>query len=54
MIVDINTREQAKVQAWSDFKEKTPSIIEVPNWDTLTPRQKKTAVSHINNMNSLI
>ena len=28
MIVDINTREQAKVQAWSDFKEKTPSIIE--------------------------
>tara|TARA_R110000764_G_scaffold20407_6_gene52429 strand:+ start:1603 stop:1767 length:165 start_codon:yes stop_codon:yes gene_type:complete len=50
----IQSRESAKVKAWNNFQTKATSIIEVPNWDTLTPRQKKIAVNHTKNMNSLL
>ena len=51
----ILSREQAFVKKHEAFRTRTPRIIEVPtNWDTLTPREKKTIVGHRKNMISLL
>ena len=51
----ILSREEAFVKKHEAFRIRTPRIIEVTaNWNTLTPREKKTVIGHRKNMISLL